>query len=112
MSPRLPNPRLKAQTFAALGDETRLQLVVRLSDGELHSIAQLTTDSSLTRQAVTKHLHVLERAKIVHSRRSGRESLFELNPQPLIDLKQYLEIVSERWDQALSRLKLFVEGGS
>jgi len=112
MSPRLPNPRLKAQIFAALGDETRLQLVVRLSDGQLHSIAQLTADSSLTRQAVTKHLHVLERAKIVHSRRSGRESLFELNPQPLIDLKQYLEVVSERWDQALSRLKLFVEAGN
>jgi DNA-binding transcriptional ArsR family regulator len=111
MSPRLPNPRLKAQIFAALGDETRLQLVVRLSDGQLHSIAQLTADSSLTRQAVTKHLHVLERAKIVHSRRLGRESLFELNPQPLIDLKQYLEIVSERWDQALGRLKLFVEAG-
>ena len=112
MSPRLPNPRLKAQIFAALGDETRLQLVVRLSDGQLHSIAQLTADSSLTRQAVTKHLHVLERAKIVHSRRSGRESLFELNPQPLIDLQQYLEVVSERWDQALSRLKLFVEAGN
>jgi DNA-binding transcriptional ArsR family regulator len=112
MSPRLPNPRLKAQIFAALGDETRLQLVVRLSDGQLHSIAQLTADSSLTRQAVTKHLHVLERAKIVHSHRSGRESLFELNPQPLIDLKLYLEIVSERWDRALGRLKLFVEGGS
>ena len=112
MSPRLPNPRLKAQVFAALGDETRLQLVVRLSDGRQHSIAQLTADSALTRQAVTKHLLVLKRAKIVQSRRSGRQSLFELNPQPLNELQQYLVQVSQHWDEALNRLRLFVESKS
>ena len=55
---------------------------------------------------------VLKRAKIVHSRRSDRESLFELNPQPLNELQQYLVQVSQRWDEALHRLKLLVEGNN
>jgi DNA-binding transcriptional ArsR family regulator len=111
MSPKRPNakPRIKARIFAALGDETRLLLLARLADGRQHSIAQLAEGSRLTRQAVTKHLRVLERAKVVHNRRAGRESLFEFNPRPLDDLRQYLDLISERWDQALSRLKSFVE---
>jgi DNA-binding transcriptional ArsR family regulator len=101
--------RAHAPTFAALGDETRLSLVAKLSGGQPYSISQLTQGSRLTRQAITKHLQVLERAKIVHSVRMGRESLFELDPQPIDGLRKYLEIVSEQWDQALSRLKSFVE---
>jgi hypothetical protein len=53
---------------------------------------------------------VLERVEIVHSVRTGRESLFELDPEPIEDLKKYLELVSQQWDRALSRLKAFVEG--
>lgn len=111
MSPRRSShkPQAKAQIFAALGDETRLSLLIRLSDGQRQSIAQLTEGSNLTRQAVTKHLHILERVRIVHSTRAGRESLFEFNPEPLDELKRYLDLVSERWDQTLSRLKSFVE---
>jgi DNA-binding transcriptional ArsR family regulator len=111
MSPRRSNhkPQAKAQIFAALGDETRLSLLIRLSDGQRQSIAQLTEGSKLTRQAVTKHLRILERVHIVHSTRAGRESLFEFNPEPLDELKRYLDLVSERWDQTLSRLKSFVE---
>ncbi len=111
MSQQHSKPQAKAAIFAALGDETRLALLVRLSDGQRHSIAQLTEGSRLTRQAVTKHLRVLERVRIVHSTREGRESLFEFNPEPLDELKQYLDLVSERWDQALARLKAFVETG-
>jgi DNA-binding transcriptional ArsR family regulator len=92
-----------------LGDETRLSLVARLGDGRAASISQLTEGSKLTRQAVTKHLRVLERARIVHGVRAGRERLFELDPQPMKDLKEYLNLVSEQWDQALGRLKSFVE---
>jgi DNA-binding transcriptional ArsR family regulator len=99
-----------AHVFAALGDETRLSLVAKLSRGQPRSISQLTEGSRLTRQAIAKHLRVLERAKLVHSVRAGRESLFEFNPQPVEELRKYLEFVSEQWDQALSRLKAFVEG--
>ena len=98
-----------APVFAALGDRTRLALIVRLSEGERHSISQLAQGSRLTRQAVTKHLHVLEHAGIVRCTRSGRESRFSLDPEPLTEARRYLDRVSEQWDQALSRLREFVE---
>jgi DNA-binding transcriptional ArsR family regulator len=98
-----------APVFAALGDETRLSLVAKLCKGQPRSISQLTEGSRLTRQAVTKHLRVLETAGVVHSVRSGRESLFAFDPEPIEEIKKYLDAVSEQWDQALSRLKSFVE---
>jgi DNA-binding transcriptional ArsR family regulator len=100
----------RAPVFAALGDETRLALVAKLCARQPYSISQLTHGSRLTRQAITKHLRVLESAGIVHSVRRGRESLFEFDPQPIEGIKEYLDFVSEQWDQALSRLKSFVEG--
>ena len=99
-----------APVFRALGDETRLSLVAKLCAGKPRSISQLTRGSSLTRQAITKHLHVLERADIVHSVHRGRESLFELNPAPIEEMKKYLDQVSEQWDRTLARFKAFVEG--
>jgi len=99
-----------APVFAALGDRTRLSLVAKLSGGQPRSIAQLTEGTRLTRQAITKHLRVLERVEIVRSVRAGRESLFELDPEPIEELKRYLDLVSEQWDKSLSRLKAFVEG--
>ncbi len=98
-----------ASVFAALGDQTRLSLVAKLSRGRPSSISQLTAGSRLTRQAITKHLRVLERAGIVHSVRTGRESLFEFDPKRIEELKSYLDLVSQQWDQALARLKSFVE---
>ena len=95
--------------FAALSDETRLSLVAALAAGRTRSISELTAGSRLTRQAITKHLRVLEGVGLVRSNRSGRESLFELDPAPLAELRAYLERVSEQWDQALARLKAFVE---
>ena len=99
----------RAPVFAALGDEMRLALIAKLCSGQPHSISQLTQGSKLTRQAITKHLRVLERVGIVHSIRTGRESRFEFDPRPIEGMKDYLNLVSEQWDQALSRLKLFVE---
>ena len=99
-----------APVFAALGDDTRLALVAKLCRGQPRSISQLTEDSRLTRQAITKHLRVLEHAGVVHSVRSGRESLFAFDPEPMQEIKKYLDLVSEQWDHALSRLKSFVEG--
>lgn len=99
----------RALIFAALGDTTRLLLVARLAPGQPLSISELTKGSRLTRQAVTKHLRVLESAGFVHALRTGRESLFQFNPRPIKELKNYLELVSAEWDQALGRLKRFVE---
>jgi DNA-binding transcriptional ArsR family regulator len=99
----------RAVVFAALGDETRLLLVSRLSAGQPQSIAELTEGSSLTRQAITKHLRVLERAGIVRCRREGRESRFAFDPRPISELHDYLDRVSRRWDATLARLKSFVE---
>lgn len=101
--------RAFAPIFAALGDETRLALVSKLSDGEPCSIAQLTEGTQLTRQAVTKHLRVLTNARIVRSVKSGRENLFELDPAPLRAVRDYAEVVSAQWDAAIGRLRAFVE---
>ena len=105
-------PVFAAPVFAALGDETRLALVRRLSDGHRSSISQLTAGSRMTRQAITKHLRVLENAGIARAVRSGRESLYELDPAPIAEVRHYLDLVSEQWDQSLSRLKSFVESES
>jgi DNA-binding transcriptional ArsR family regulator len=101
--------RHHAAVFAALGDETRLSLVSTLSGGQARSIAQLSGGANMTRQAITKHLRVLEHAGIVRSVRAGRESRFEFDPLPMDELQQYLDRVSRQWDQVLSRLKALVE---
>ena len=101
--------RDNAPVFAALGDQTRLWL----SGETLRRGAPLdfavTHGSKLTRQAVTKHLRILEKTGIVRGQRAGRESLFALDPAPIDELRQYLDHVLEQWDEALNRLKLFVE---
>jgi DNA-binding transcriptional ArsR family regulator len=111
MSPSTPNPRTRshASLFAALGDETRLALLAKLGNGRQRSITDLAHGSPLTRQAVTKHLRVLERAHIVRCTRSGRERLYELDPLPVQSLKNYLDALSNQWDAALLRLRTFVE---
>jgi DNA-binding transcriptional ArsR family regulator len=101
--------RAQATVFAALGDETRLALLARLYDRRRRSISELTEGSKLTRQAITKHLRVLERVRVVHSVREGRESLFEFDPRPMEEAREFLEVVSRQWDEALLRLKAFVE---
>lgn len=98
-----------ALIFAALGDKTRLSLIAKLCQHQSRCIAQLTKHSKLTRQAITKHLHVLEAAGIVRRVRKGRESLFECEFESIKKVTLYLELVSKQWDQTLSRLKSFVE---
>ena len=107
--PREREIERRAVVFAALGDDTRLSLVSKLSKGTPQSISELARGSPLTRQAITKHLRVLEGARLVGSVRVGRESLFELRPEPLKEIQSYLERVSEQWDHALARLKSFME---
>ena len=109
MSPKRSSTAQYASIFAALGDTTRLSLLAKLGDGRRCSISQLTEGSRITRQAVTKHLRVLESVGIVRSNHRGRETRFEFDPQPIAGMKQYLDSVSEQWDQALGRLRAFVE---
>ena len=99
----------QAQVFAALGDPTRMSLVTKLIDGKPQSISTLTAGSKITRQAVTKHLSVLENVGLVSKIKDGRESLYELDPKPLLSLQEYLQIISSQWDNALNDLKRFVE---
>ena len=79
--------------------------MTKLCRRQPYSISQLTHGSKLTRQAVTKHLRVLENAGIVHSTRTGRESLFEFDPHPIEEIKEYLDFVSQQWDEALDVYK-------
>jgi len=101
--------RFHAPVFAALGDETRLSLVGKLCEASPQSIAELTQGSDLTRQAISKHLRVLENAGLVASLRVGRESLYEFKAKPIDGVKSYLDHVSRQWDEALGRLKALVE---
>jgi DNA-binding transcriptional ArsR family regulator len=98
-----------APVFAALGDATRLQLVARLARGEPLSITRLAEGSDITRQAVTKHLHVLAGAGLVESSRRGREQLWSLNPRQLAEARRSLDIIGAQWDSALARLKASLE---
>jgi len=99
-----------APLFAALGDETRLRLLARLSTHGPDSITGLSARSDVTRQAITKHLTVLSRAGLVRDERRGRERIWQLEPRRLADAHEHLERISRLWDDALDRLASHVEG--
>jgi len=101
-----------APLFAALGDQTRLRLVARLSDEGPLSIARLSAGSHVTRQAITKHLRVMQGSGLADCTRRGRESVWRLNRNRLADARRYLDVISRQWDDALGRLRQFVEDGS
>lgn len=113
--PRPRNGRTKAEiagstaVFAALGDETRLRLISRLSDEGPLSIAKLTSGFPITRQAITKHLRVMEDAGLLRHTQRGRESIWELEQKRLAQARRYLDQISAQWDDALGRLKDLVE---
>jgi DNA-binding transcriptional ArsR family regulator len=98
-----------ASVFAALGDQTRLRIVTRLCRAGPQSIVRLTKGSSVTRQAVTKHLLALSNAGLVRRERVGRETIWELEPKRLAEVRRYLDRISTQWDEAIGRLKRFVE---
>jgi DNA-binding transcriptional ArsR family regulator len=98
-----------AMLFAALGDPTRLSLLHRLCEGGPASISTLAERFSLTRQGVTKHLHVLAAAGVIDGERQGREHVWALKPYRLADARSMLDVIARDWDDALSRLKRAVE---
>lgn len=99
-----------APLFAALGDATRFRLLVRLANGGPGSIARLSARSQVSRQAITKHLEVLSAAGLVRSDRRGRERIWEIEPRRLEEARRHLDLIARQWDDALDRLKRFVEG--
>ena len=98
-----------APLFSALGDPNRLRIVVRLCDDGPSSTSQVTQAVSVTRQAATKHLQLLEAAGLVSSSRRGRERIWNLQTKPLADASDYLTRLSRRWDAAIDRLRAYVE---
>ena len=99
-----------ATVFAALGDETRLQLVSRLSQNGPLSITKLTGGFPVTRQAITKHLRVLERAGVVRGAPEGREIVWHVERRRLAQARRDLDAIARQWEGTLQRLKKFVEG--
>src|SRR5258708_7643387 len=93
--------RNSAPIFAALGDETRLRLISVLCVGGAVSIAQLTSGTEITRQAVTKHLHALADAGLVRGLKVGRERLWKFDPTQLEEARRALDLIAQQWDQAL-----------
>jgi DNA-binding transcriptional ArsR family regulator len=98
-----------APVFAALGDRTRLRMVARLRDEGPLSTAQLSEVADMSRQAIAKHLRVLEGAGLLRSGRTGRERIWELETKRLAEIRRYLEQISAQWDAALERLRRLVE---
>ncbi len=98
-----------AYVFAALGDATRLGLVSRLCDRGPASITTLAADFAISRQAITKHLRMMQNCGLLHSSRHGRERIWQLNEKRVQEVRHYLELISREWDNALERLRSFVE---
>jgi DNA-binding transcriptional ArsR family regulator len=100
-----------AVLFAALGDDTRLALLRRLSEDGPASITVLSETFDVTRQSVTKHLTVLAAAGIIEGHREGRQHVWSLKPDRLAKAQRYLTLIARGWDDALGRLKSHIEEG-
>ena len=98
-----------APVFAALGDDTRLGIVARLCSGGPQSIVRLAEGAGVSRQAITKHLHTLAEAGLAKSTRRGREQIWAIEPARLAEARRYLDQISSQWDDAIERLRAFVE---
>jgi DNA-binding transcriptional ArsR family regulator len=99
----------QAPVFDALGDPTRLRIVVELCDAGPRTTSEVTDVVTMSRQATTKHLVVLETAGLVYSIKRGRERIWTVQPQSLTAAGDYLDVLSSRWDRAIERLRAFVE---
>jgi DNA-binding transcriptional ArsR family regulator len=98
-----------APLLAALGDESRLQIVSKLCERGPLSITKLAQGAGISRQGITKHLHALHRAGLVRSERLGRERIWTLEPARINEVRHYLAQISKQWDDAISRLRSALE---
>jgi DNA-binding transcriptional ArsR family regulator len=99
---------LEHDVFQAIADPTRRSLLILLADNEMPIVA-ITECFPMSRTAVNKHLHVLTDAGLVTSQKVGRETRYKLQPEPLVELKQWLSFFEQYWENKLSALKEFVE---
>lgn len=98
-----------ADVFFALGDGTRLSVVRKLAAGGASSATTLSEGARVTRQAIVKHLQVLEGAGLVTHEKRGREVLYALDARRLEQARAFLDGISAGWDRALERLRRMVE---
>lgn len=95
--------------FQAISDPTRRRILRMLARKEM-SIAEIKMGFPLSRTAVNKHLHLLEDAATIVSRRRGRETRYKLNPEPFREVSNWLAYFDAYWDRNLDHLKKVVEG--
>jgi DNA-binding transcriptional ArsR family regulator len=98
----------KYDVFQAIADPTRRDVLRLLTEKEI-SISKITSHFPMSRTAIAKHLHILSDAKLVSGRKVGREKLYQLQPEPLAELKQWLSFYEQFWNNKLSMLKHVVE---
>jgi len=95
--------------FFALGDATRLAVVRKLGSGVALSATSLSDAAPVSRQAIAKHLQVLESAGLVTHEKRGREVLYKLDAQRLDEARAFIDAISAGWDRAIDRLRTHVE---
>lgn len=109
MSSAFPSAGEISAVFSALGDPTRLQVVARLAAEGPLTVSALADGAVISRQAISKHLRVLDEAGIIRGHRDGRSRVWELDPDRLDEARRAVEVISRRWDESLRRLQLLVE---
>jgi DNA-binding transcriptional ArsR family regulator len=102
-------PQIRQDVFAALADPTRRRLVETLASRGGASATTLAAELPISRQAVAKHLGALGGAGLVSSRRAGRETLYELQPEPLDEAAEWIARIGGEWEDRLAGLKRLVE---
>ncbi|MED4531584.1 metalloregulator ArsR/SmtB family transcription factor [Metabacillus fastidiosus] len=98
----------KHDVFQAIADPTRRAVLQLLANKEL-PISEITSHFSISRTAVVKHLHILSEAKLVSGKKVGREKIYQLQPEPLTEVQQWLSYYEQFWNNKLSILKHVVE---
>jgi DNA-binding transcriptional ArsR family regulator len=115
MSTGLAGPGLAGaaadQVFAALADPTRRRLLELLGEQAAASATALAGQLPVSRQAVVKHLAVLQQSDLVTRRRDGREVVFTVHPERLVATASWMTSVAASWQERLQLLKQAAEAG-
>jgi len=91
--------------LAALADPTRRAVFERLNSEGPASASKLATELPISRQAIAKHLNLLDSVGLVDRREEGRQVVYSARVAPLRDVATWLETVGDEWDTRLERLR-------